>query len=436
MAYDVMVIGGGIAGMEASLTLGDAGYNVLLVEKTPSIGGNMIELSKVFPTLDCAGCITTPKMAATAIHPNVTIMSYCEIQEVYKEEEGKFRIKILKKPWHVDLNACIGCQRCEQVCPVYIPKEYEYGMIGRKAAYVAFEMASPRKALIDLDHCILCGRCERACPTEAIDFLQEPETLEEEVKSVIIATGFRPFDATEKTEFGFGKYKNVIHALQMERILAPSRPYSEVLRPSDGKVPDNIAFVLCVGSRDKSLGFPICSRVCCMYTIKQAILFTSDLPLADATIYYMDIRAFGKGFEEFYNMAEDMGLMFKKGRVAKIEEKENHNLIIRSENIGEGTIEEDEYELVVLAIGLRPNSEIVNVFTNSEIEVDELGFFKPAKESTNPVVTKTKGVFVAGCASGPKDIPDTVAEANAAATQCIDYIYEVGAKIMTTSQER
>lgn len=245
MAHDVMVIGGGIAGMEASLTLADTGYNVLLVEKSPSIGGNMIELSKVFPTLDCSGCITTPKMSATANHPNITIMSYSEVQEIYKEEEGRFRVKILKKPRYVNLDDCIGCQRCETACPVFIPKEFEYGFVGRKAAYVPFEMASPRKALIDLDNCAMCGKCERACPTNAIDFLQEPETIEEEVKSVIVSTGFKPFDPTVKEEYGYGNFSNVIHGLQMERILAPSRPFNAVVRPSDGKIPEKVAFVLC-----------------------------------------------------------------------------------------------------------------------------------------------------------------------------------------------
>lgn len=431
MTYDVMVVGGGIAGMESSLTLGDAGYNVLLLEKSPSIGGKMIELSKVFPTLDCSGCITTPKMASTANHPNITVMSYSELQEVYKEDEGRFKIKILQKPRYIDFDACIGCQRCEQVCPVFVPKEYEYGLIGRKAAYVPFAMASPRKALIDLDKCTMCGRCERICPTDAIDFLQEPVTIEDEVKSIIIATGFKPFDPGLKKEYGYDRFENVIHAMQMERLLSPSRPYNWVLRPSDGKEPDKVGFVLCVGSRDKTLDIPICSRVCCMYSVKQAILFGSALPLADAAVYYMDIRAFGKGFEEFYDMAQGMGVEFVKGRVAEIDEKENGNLILKYEDFEEGVEKEDEYDMVVLSIGLRPNTEVVKAFKNVEIELDPFGFIKPVKENVNPILTNVKGVFSAGCSTGPKDIPDSVAEANAAAVECMDYLYEVGAKIVT-----
>ncbi len=314
MEYDVLVIGGGIAGMEASLTLADAGFKVLLVEKSPSIGGKMIQLSKVFPTTDCAGCITTPKMAATSKHENITMMTYAEVKEIKKLGERNFVAKILKKPRYVDEKKCIGCGRCEQVCPILVPDEYNYGLVGRKAAHIPFSMASPRVALIDFDNCTMCGRCERECPTDAVNFLQEPEEVEIKAKAVIIATGFKPFDAALKREYGYTSYANVIHALEMERILAPSRPYNAIVRPSDGKIPEKVAFALCVGSRDKSLGNPICSRVCCMYSIKQAILLSAALPLADFTVYYMDIRAYGKGFEEFYNMAQDMGIRFVKAK--------------------------------------------------------------------------------------------------------------------------
>ncbi len=427
--YDVLVVGGGIAGMESALVLADTGYQVLLVEKSPSIGGKMAQLSKVFPTTDCAGCILSPKMAATSKHPNIKIMTYSEVKEIYKEGEGKFKVKILKRPRYVDEDACIGCQKCEYECPVLVPDEYNFGLVGRKAAYVYFAMASPRIAQIDLENCILCGRCERVCPTDAIDFLQKPEEIEFEVGAVILAPGFKPFDAALKEEYGYGKYPNVIHALEMERLLAPSRPYNAVLRPSDGKVPDKVAWILCVGSRDKSLGNPICSRVCCMYSAKQAILFSAAQLLADLTVYYMDIRAFGKGFEEFYNMAEDMGIRFVKGKVAKIEETENNNLIVKVENFETGEIEEEEYDMVVLAIGLLANSDIVKVFKNVNIELDPYNFINQFDVNANPVLTNVKGVFVAGCASGPKDIPDAIVEADAAASQCIDYLYELGFKV-------
>ncbi len=417
--YDVLVIGGGIAGMEASLTLADAGFRVLLVENSPSIGGKMIQLSKVFPTTDCAGCITTPKMAATSKHENITMLTYAEVKKVKKVGEKNFVAEILKKPRYVDEKKCIGCGRCEQVCPIFLPDEYNYGLVGRKAIHIPFSMASPRVALVDIENCTMCGRCERECPTEAVNFLQEPEEIEVRVKSVIVATGFRPFDAALKREYGYDRFANVLHALEMERILAPSRPYNAIVRPSDGKIPEKVAFVLCVGSRDKSLGNPICSRVCCMYSIKQAILLSAALPLADFTVYYMDIRAYGKGFEEFYNMAQDMGIRFVKGKVAKLEEKENGNIVVRVENFETGEIEEEEYDMVVLAIGLLANSDVLDMIEG--VELDPFGFINQ-KKSASPAETNVSGVFVAGCAAGPKDIPDTIAEANAAASQCMAYI--------------
>lgn len=417
--YDVLVIGGGIAGMEASLTLADAGFKVLLVESSPSIGGKMIQLSKVFPTTDCAGCITTPKMAATSKHENITMLTYAEVKKVEKVGERNFVARILKKPRYVDEKKCIGCGRCEQVCPIFLPDEYNYDLVGRKAIYIPFSMASPRIALIDIENCTMCGRCERECPTEAVNFLQEPEEIEVKVKSVIVATGFKPFDAALKREYGYDRYANVLHALEMERILAPSRPYNAIVRPSDGKIPEKVAFVLCVGSRDKSLGNPICSRVCCMYSIKQAILLSAALPLADFTVYYMDIRAYGKGFEEFYNMAQDMGIRFVKGKVARLEERENGNIVVRVENFETGEIEEEEYDMVVLAIGLLANPDVAEVIDG--LELDSFSFVNQRK-SASPAETNISGVFVAGCAAGPKDIPDTIAEANAAASQCMAYI--------------
>ena len=428
--YDALVIGGGIGGMEASLTLGDAGFDVLLVEKEPSIGGHMIQLSKVFPTTDCAGCITTPKMAATGKHPKIKLLTYSEVREIEKIGK-KFRVRILKKPRYVDEDACIGCGRCEQACPVLIPKEWDYGLVGRKAAYIPFEMATPKKALIDLDNCIMCGRCERACPKEAINFLQEPEEIEVDVKAIIIATGYNLFPPERKKEYGYtgnlnlihtNANPNIIHAMQMERLLSPSRPYNALLRPGDGKVPEKVAFVLCTGSRDKAVGNPLCSRVCCMYSIKQALLYSSAVPFGEVAIYYMDIRAFGKGFEEFYNMVRELGVEFIKGKVAKIESR-NGNAVIIAENTETGEITEEEYDMVVLSIGLLSNPEAVKALG---VAVDQYGFVAQPEENSNPAITDREGIFVAGTATCPKDIPDTVAEAGAAAAQCIAYLEEVG----------
>lgn len=423
--YDVLVIGGGIAGIEASLTLGDAGYKVLLVEKEPSIGGKMSLLSKTFPTLDCASCIATPKMAAAAHHPNITLLTYSEVQEVVKNGEADFSVKILKKPRYVDINACTGCGDCENACPVIVSDEFQFDMRGRKAAYIPYDIAVPKKAVIDIDNCILCGACERVCPASAIDFTQEAEVLNVKVGAIIIATGFNLSSPELRPEFGYGRCKNVITAMQMDRLLAPTRPYNSVLRPLDGKEPMRIAYILCVGSRDYKVNNPYCSQICCMYSIKQAQLLMGALPLADITIFYIDIRAFGKGFEEFYTQAEAMGTIFVKGRVLVVDEDNEGNVIVKYEDINDGgKVKEETFDLVVLAVGAVPNSDIVKVFKNVKIELDEIGWIKQMNPNNNAVVTSVPGVFAAGCASGPKDIPDSIVEAGAAAAQCIAYLNE------------
>ncbi len=423
MEYDVLIIGGGIAGMESAINLGDAGYKVLLVEKEPSIGGKMILLSKVFPTLDCASCISTPKMAETAHHPNITTMTYTEVTEVRKDGDG-FSAKILKKPKYVNETACTGCQECERACPVNVEHdEFNFDLVGRKAVYIPFPQAIPKVAVVDIDNCILCGACERACPADAIDFTQEPEELEVNVKSVIVATGFRLFPAERKPQYGFGKFKNVINAMQMDRLLAPTRPFNTVLRPSDGKEAENIAYVLCTGSRDRTVGNPLCSQICCMYSIKQAQLILGALPLADVTLYYMDIRAYGKGYEEFFKQTRDMGVQFVKGRVAKIEELENGNLLLRYEDIENGgRVQEAEHDMVVLSVGLLPTPEVASIFKGEKLELDDYYYVKQVDEDLSPARTSIEGVFVAGTAYGPKDIPDTILSAGAASAEAIAYM--------------
>jgi len=419
--YDVLVIGGGIGGMETALNLGDMGFRVLLIEKSPSIGGKMISLSKVFPTLDCASCISTPKMASVMHHPMITVLTYSEIDEI-KKDGNVFIVKITKKPRYVKEDACTGCGQCEMACPVVVPDEYNLGLVGRKAAYIPFANASPKIALIDLDHCVLCGMCERVCPAKAIDFSQHPENINIKVKSIVIATGFNLFPAEKVPNLGFGKFKNVITSMQMERLLSPTRPFNTVLRPSDGKVPSKIAYIQCVGSRDKTLGNPICSQVCCMYAIKQAQLLLGALPLAEVTIFYIDIRAFGKGFEEFYNQAKDMGIRFVKGKVAKIEEKENGNLILKYEDIeNSGKLVKEEFDLVVLSVGLLPSNDIITKLKDLKLELDEVSYIK-SFDTLHPTKTNIPGIFVAGTAFGPKDIPDTINSAGDAACEVAEYI--------------
>ncbi|MFA6912531.1 MAG: FAD-dependent oxidoreductase, partial [Proteiniphilum sp.] len=368
--YDALVIGGGIAGGEAALNLANSGYRVLLVEKERSLGGKMILLSKVFPTLDCSACITTPKVSEIARHKNITLFTESEVTHIVKRSENDFVAQITKKPRYVHVEDCTACQLCEKACPVNVRDEYQYGLIGRKAAFIPFSIANPKAAAIDIENCTLCGACEKVCPTQCIDFTMEPEQYELHARTVVMATGFKLFDPLEIPRYGYGQYKNVITSMQMEREIAPTRPYNTILRPGDGKVPDKIAYVLCAGSRDASVGNPICSQICCMYSIKQAQLLMGALPMADVTIYYINIRSFGKGFEEFYQQAKGMGVTFVKGKIGTIKEKENGNLILRYEDISEGVVKEAEHDMVVLSVGVKSNPDAGKIFPQGALKLD------------------------------------------------------------------
>ena len=417
--FDALVIGGGIAGLQAALDLGDQGYTVLIVEKDASIGGKMISLSKVFPTMDCASCICTPRMAAAAHHPNLTIWTWTEVTQVRKMGMG-FEVNLVKKPRFVDADTCTGCRLCEYACPVDVPHEFEGNLGARKAIYVPFSNAIPQLALVDRDHCILCGACERACPTGAIDFLQEPEEEMLRVGTVIIATGYRLNSPEKKKQYGGGKLRNVLDPLQVERLLAPHGPYGGVLRPSDGKIPDSVAYIQCAGSRDRSMGVPYCSRVCCMYAIKQAMLLAGALPLVEITIYYMDIRAFGKGYEQFYQNAKAMGIEFVRAKVAKITEDEDQNPILRIEVTEEdGRVEERKHDMVVLTPGIIPAwdpSKALGV----DLETDD--FVRCMRHNLAPCRTTVDGVFMAGTAGGPMDIPDSIVRGGSAAMEAGIYL--------------
>ncbi len=420
--YDVLVVGGGIAGGESALNLANLGYKVLLVEKELSIGGKMILLSKVFPTLDCAACITTPKVSEIARHPNITVFTGTEPTRISKIAEHQFEAVVVKQPRYVDVDACTGCELCEKACPVSVTDEYQFGLIGRKAAFIPFSIASPRAAAIDIENCILCGACERACPPDCIDFTQTEEEYLVKIKSVVVATGFTLFDPLKIPRYGYGKFKNVITSMQMERELAPTRPFNTILRPGDGKMPDNLAYVLCTGSRDKSVGNPICSQVCCMYSIKQAQLLMGALPMADVTIYYLHIRAFGKGFNEFYAQAQEMGVEFIKGKVGTITEKENGNLILRYEDIEKGVVKEAEHDMVVLSVGILPNRGIDKTFDNQKLKLDPFNFVGQTDILASPAKTSIDGVFVAGTATGPMDIPDSILSGGAASAETTSYL--------------
>lgn len=419
--YDVLVIGGGISGEEAALNLANQGYKVLIVEKDLSLGGKMIHLSKVFPTLDCSACITTPKVSETARHPNINICTYSQVNDIDKKSEHDFRAIVTKHPRYVIEEDCTGCQICEDKCPIIVHDQYQYDLVGRKAVYVPFSIANPRVAAIDIENCSLCGACEKACPSNAIDFSQEKEEIEVKVKSVVLATGFNLFDPLKLPRYGYGKFKNVVTAMQMERQLVPTRPFNHVLRPKDGKMPDNIGYVLCAGSRDETVGNPICSQVCCMYSIKQAQLLLGALPLADVSIYYINIRSFGKGFNEFYQQAKDMGVNFIKGKIGEIREVENGDLMVRYEDIENGVVKETKHDLVVLSTGILANQGVSSMFKGN-LELDPFNFVKQSDELANPAKTSINGVYVAGTASGPMDIPDSILSAGAASAEIAGYL--------------
>lgn len=420
--YDALVIGAGIAGGEVAINLANIGYKVLLVEKESSVGGKMILLSKVFPTLDCSACITTPKVSEITRHPNITIFTESEVSNIIKHGENSFTAKVNKRPRYVHIEDCTACQLCEKACPVNVPDQYQFGLIGRKAAHIPFAICSPKAAIIDIENCTLCGSCEKVCPTGCIDFTMKPEEYNLQIKTVVLATGFNLFDTTKISRYGSGKFKNVLTSMQMEREIAPTRPYNTILRPSDGKVADRIAYVLCTGSRDDSVGNPICSQVCCMYSIKQAQLLMGALPMADVTIYYIDIRSFGKGFEEFYQQAKDMGVNFVKGKIGKISEKSNGNLILRYEDVTEGTVTEAEHDMVVLSAGLLPNQGVDSLFDKQTLELDTYKFIKQKDILASPAKTSIDGVFVAGTASAPMDIPDSILSAGSASSEAISYL--------------
>ena len=416
--FDVLVVGGGIAGLQAALDLADQDYRVAIVEKGPSIGGKMIRLSKVFPTLDCASCITTPKMAAAAHHENIALFTCCNVKSLGRV--GSFlTADITQQPRYVNADKCIGCRKCEYQCPVLAPDSEQGGFSARKAISVPFSNAIPQIAILDAENCMLCGKCEKICPTQAIDYFQKPLDFIIEAKSAVLATGYEMTSLADKPQYGMGKIPNVIDALQMERLLAPHGPYNRVLRPSDGREPDSIAYVQCAGSRDQSMGVSYCSRFCCMYAIKQAMLLSGSLPLADIRIYYMDIRAFGKGYEQFYQNAKAMGIEFVKAKVARINPGENGCVTVQYEDQnGEGMVTMN-HDLPVLSLGVLPawNPEgICPVSTASD------RFIHTIHPKLSPTMTDMEGVFVAGVAAGPKDIVDTITEAGAAAMEAAKYM--------------
>lgn len=422
--FDTLVLGAGIAGLQSALDLADQGFKVAVVERDPSIGGKMIRLSKVFPTLDCASCITTPKMAAAAHHENITLFTYCEMDSLSRNGAGLIA-NITQKPRYVDIDLCTGCRECEYACPTFVPDHEQGGFTARKAIYVPFSNAVPQKAVMDAENCWICGKeggqCVKVCPTGAIDHFDKPKQFAIRVRTAVLATGYELIpDYSEKAFGPASKQPNLLTSLQMERLLAPHGPYMRVLRPSDGKEPDSIAFIQCAGSRDQTLGVPYCSRVCCMYSIKQAMLLSGALPVADITIYYMDIRAFGKNYEQFFQNAKAMGIEFVKAKPTVIGESEDGGVMLRYEDQeGGGGGMTREHDMVVQALAIVPAWTPEGT---CDVDVAEDGFIKSVSPKFAPTLTSMDGVFTAGIAIGPKDIVDTIIEAGAAAMEVSNYL--------------
>ena len=413
-----LVIGGGIAGISAALDLADKGFETYLVEKEPSIGGRMAQLDKTFPTMDCSICILAPKMVDVGKHPNIKLLTYSEVKEV-SGYIGNFKVKVEKKPRYVIPERCNGCGLCAEVCPIEVPNEFEEGLGPRKAIYVPMPQAVPTVYTIDIDNCIHCYKCVDACgELNAIDFSQQPEEIELDVGTIIVATGFDIFDPTPIEEYGYGRYENILTTLEVERLHCAGGPTTgEFIRPSDGRVPKSVAFVQCVGSRDRRF-YEYCSGFCCMYTIKNALLLKWMYPDMDITIFYMDIRAPGKGYEEFYQRAREEGIRFIQGRPSQIvEDPETKNLFIYAEDKDLGKVIELEAEMVVLSTAAVASKGAVDLGRALTIPNDSNGFFMESHPKLKPLDTPTEGIFLAGAAQGPKDIPACVAQGSGAASR-------------------
>jgi len=417
-----LVIGGGVAGIQAALDLADTGYKVYLVEKEPSIGGRMAQIDKTFPTMDCSICILAPKMSDAGRHPNIELLTNSEVTGV-SGYIGNFKVKVLKKPRYVT-DDCTGCGDCSEVCPVIVPNEFDVGLATRHAIYLPFPQAVPSTYIIDRDLCVLsdtiaCNKCYQECDVHSIDFEMKPETVELDVGTIIVATGAGVFDPSSITRYGYGKFPNVITSLEFERLINAGGPSGgRLIRPSDMQIPGTVAFVQCVGSRAEKGGHVYCSNVCCMNTIKDALLIKEHWPDTKIYVFYVDIRAFGKGFEDLFTRAKREGVAFIRGLPAEIvEDKRTNNLVLTGENTLRRELYETSVGMVILSIGIEPrqDSDIVQRLLTLSRAAD--GFFMEAHPKLRPVDTPTGGVFLAGCAESPKDIKDSVTQASAAAAR-------------------
>jgi heterodisulfide reductase subunit A len=419
-----LVLGGGIAGIQAALDIANSGHQVVLVEKSPSIGGHMSQLSETFPTLDCSQCILTPRMVEAARHPNITLMTYSELESL-SGFIGNFQATIRKKARQVDEKLCTGCGLCTTKCPnKKIPDAFNEGLSTRGAIYVPFPQAVPNKPVIDKLNCTFyktgkCKVCEKLCPTKAIRFDQEDELVTLEVGAIVLATGFKLMGTEKFPEYGYGKYKDVIDGMQFERLASASGPTAGAMkRPSDGKEPETVVFVACSGSRDRAKGVPYCSKVCCMYTAKHAMLYKHKTHHGKAVVFYMDIRSSGKDYDEFVRRAiEEDDVNYIRGRVSRIYEEDGQLVVLGADTLQNGRPVEIRADMVVLATAVQAQDGSEQLAQKLHVSYDPYHFFAEAHPKLKPVETNTAGIFLAGACQAPRDIPETVAQASGAAAK-------------------
>jgi len=433
---ETLIIGGGIAGIQAALEIADAGKQVYLVERQPTIGGHMAMFDKTFPTLDCAACILTPKMVAVGQHQMIDLMTYAEVEHI-SGAPGAYKVRVRKRARHVDLEACVACGICSESCPRRSPSEFDMGIASRKAIYIPFPQAVPNAYVLDESSCLYfesngqrCGVCAKKCPKQCIDLSQEDELVEFEVGNIVLATGYDVYDARRIERYGYGKLPNVFTALEFERMSNASGPTGGkivtktlktnkrtktedwVLDP-EGPAPSSVAIIHCVGSRDAQHN-PYCSRVCCMYSLKFAHLVREKLPDATCYEFYIDMRAFGKGYEEFAERIAAEGTFVIRGRTAQVVEQDGR-MVLKGEDIVNDRMVDTPVDMVILAVGLIPAHGSDRIAQMLGINRDEYGWFSELDYNADPTGTERGGVFVAGACQAPKDIPDTVAQASAVA---------------------
>jgi heterodisulfide reductase subunit A len=428
----VLVVGGGISGMQSSLDLADSGFKVYLIDKLPSIGGVMSQLDKTFPTNDCAMCIMAPKLVGTGRHHNIEVISNTQIESV-EGDAGNFKVSLIRQPRRIIEEKCTGCGVCGAKCPVEAVDEYNWGLTRRNATFIRYPQSVPLKFMIDKEKCIGCGICQEECKAEAVEYDQKEERFDLEVGSIILSPGYSMFDPTLKSEYGYGRYKNVVSSMEFERFLSATGPFAgTVMRPSDGDIPEKVAFLQCVGSRDSQIGSEYCSSVCCMFAMKEAIIAQEHSEGLKSHIFFMDLRAFGKEFDDYYKRAEDEHKIgFTRCRVAEVREiPETKNLIVKY--VEDGEAKEEEFNMVVLGTGFKPPEDVVEFSEKLGIDLNKYNFC--ATEVFSPLESSRPGVYVSGAFNGPKDIPDTVAQASGAAAKASSIISSERGKMITPKE--